>query len=216
MKHWVYIILLPSLLSAELSWDTQIVSLDIHSLQTSAVAEFHCTNTGSNTVEVISVKTTCACLTAVAETNQISPDSQSKITATFDLKDRVGPQRKSIAVRDSANPSQPVFLYVEANIPESYVLSVSRLNWSLNSGNPEPQVCRLSNRWENPIKLISAVSSSESFTVELKEIVEGYEYEVRVLPKNISVPGFARISIQAECPESLTESRSYQFEAGVR
>jgi hypothetical protein len=200
---------------AELQWDQKAISLRVHPLQVEAQTAFHLTNVGTEPVGILSVQTSCGCLKASGNTNQIVPGESSTITATFDFRDKIGPQRKSIAVSSSDNPKQPIFLYVEANIPEVYTLDTKRLEWPL-SGNCESKTCRLVNHLNNPIRLISVSSSSKQFIVELKPIREGFEYEVQVCPIESFVPGLAVITVRTECPLELAESRTYTFTATLR
>jgi hypothetical protein len=200
---------------AELKWDTTVAALKIHPLQVEERAEFRFINDGTEPVEILSVKSTCGCLKASASTNRIAPGESGCVVVVFDFRDKMGPQRKGVAVRSSDNPKQPVILYVEANIPEVYTVSSKRLEWNL-SGNREPQSCLLVNSLTEPVRLISVSSSSESFTAELITVREGFEYEVRVQPVESATAGLAVITVQTECPTGLTESRTYSFNASLR
>ncbi len=219
VNSWVKMILLVSCCvftaQAELHWEQKTITLHVHPLQVEAKTAFHFTNTGAEPVDILSVQTSCGCLKAVADANQIMPGATGSVAATFDFRDKTGPQRKSIAVRSSDNPKQPDVLYVEANIPEVYTLDTQRLEWSLN-GNREPKTCRMKNRLNEPVRLISASSSSGQFIAELKPIRDGFEYEVLVRPAESAVSGLAVITIQTECPPELPETRSYRLDACVR
>lgn len=200
---------------AELQWEQKTVCLDVNPLQVEAQKAFHFTNTGTEPVDILSVQTTCGCLKAQATTNHIMQGESGTIAVTFDFRDKAGPQRKSVAVRSSDNPKQPVLLYVEANVPEVYTLDTKRIEWSL-TGNHEPKTCRLVNRLKDPVRLVAVSSSSKQFTAELKSIREGFEYEVQVRPAESAVPGLAVITVQTECPPELAESRTYTFTAILR
>lgn len=200
---------------AELTWEATTLARTVHPLQVEDHAEFHFTNTGTNSVEIISFKSTCGCLIPSMSTNQFDAGESGRVDVVFNLRDKMGPQRKGVAVRSSDHPKQPVILYIETNIREAYTLSTKRLEWSL-SGDRTSKTCRLINQLETPIKLISANSSSKLFSAELKSIREGFEYEVLVRPVDNAAPGRAVITVQAECPAELPESRTYQFDACAR
>lgn len=183
-------------------------------MQVEAQTAFRFTNTGTEPVDILSVQTTCGCLKAVASTNRIASGESSAIVATFDFRDKAGPQRKSVAVRSS--DSKPVILYVEANIKSPYGLSAQRLEWPL-SGERAPQTCRLINQYETPFNLISATASSDQFNVELVPVREGFEYEVLVTPDaSIQAPTLATITVHSQCPPELQESRVYTLTAVLR
>lgn len=217
--------LLCPMAQAELTWEKKVIRLDVHPLQVEGRAAFRFNNAGTNTVDLLTVRTTCGCMSASASTNQVAPNESGTIDVLFNYRDKIGPQRKAVAIRTS--DSKPIFLYVEANIKPAYRLSVKRLDWSLASVAScdesdqrvvcEPQICRLVNRTKTPFKLISASSSSDRFAVELLAIREGFEYEVRVMPDpSINVPTRAVITIQTDCPSELEESRIYRFNASLR
>lgn len=199
---------------AELTWEQKVIRLDVHPLQVEGKALFHFKNTGTNTVDILAVRTTCGCMKASASTNQVAPGESGTIDAVFDYREKTGPQRKAVAVRTS--DSKSVILYVEANIKDAFSLSVKRLDWAL-SGDRDPKTCRMTNRFETPYTLVSATSSSGDFTVELVPVHQGLEYEVVVTPKaSITQPIGATITIRSECPPELKESRTYSFKVVVR
>ena len=200
---------------AELKWDTTTIARTVHPVQVEDRVEFHFTNTGTNSVEILSLKSTCGCLKPSMSTNRIEAGASGDVAVLFDFRDKMGPQRKGIAVRSSDNPKQPTILYVEANIPEVFTISAKRQEWTL-TGNREPQSCQLVNRLKEPVRLISVSSSSDKFIAELKTIREGFEYDVLVRPVDVVVSSLAVITVQTECPPELTESRTYSFNAAIR
>jgi len=198
---------------AELQWESKTLQLDIHPLQVTGPVEFSFKNTGTNTVDILSVRTTCGCLKAKASANRVAVGESGAIHVTFDFRDKIGPQRKAVAIRTS--DSKPVILYVQANVPEVYTLSSKRMDWTL-SGDRNSKTCRLTSRLSEPVRLICATPSSDWFTVELISVREGFEYEVRVTPNFWTSPGMAVITVYTECPPELAESRTYTFSAVLR
>ena len=209
---------------AGLIWEQKVIRLDVHPLQVEGKAAFHFKNDGTNTVDILAVRTTCGCMKASASTNQVALGESGIIDATFNYRDKTGPQRKAVAIRTSE--TKAVILYVEANIQSAYSVLAKRLEWSLSSvagsgegghAEYEPMTCRFVNRHKTPFNLISATSSSEQFAIELTSLRKGYEYEVTVTPEvSITKPTRATMTVQTECPSELPESRSYTFTATVR
>lgn len=199
---------------AELTWEQKVIRLDVHPLQVEGKTSFHFKNIGTNTVDILAVRTTCGCMKASASTKRVAPGESGTIDAVFNYREKTGPQRKAVAVR--TRDSKPVILYVEANIKDAFSLSVKRMDWAL-SGDRDPKTCRMTNRFETPYNLVSSTSSSDQFVVKLIPIREGFEYEVVVTPKaSIIQPIGATITIQSECPQEFKESRTYSFKVVVR
>ncbi len=229
---------------AELTWEATTIARVVHPLQVEDHIEFRFINDGEESVEILSLRSTCGCLSPFIRTNRISSGESGVLNVKFNLRDRSGPQRKGVAVRSSDVPKRPTILYIETNIAEAYKLSTKRLEWTLASkgdgqGNAviardytkadgqggavaardyrsEAKTCRLVNRLSEPIRLISVSSSSEKFIAELKTVREGFEYNVMVRPTDSATAGLAVITVQTECPPELEESRSYSFKATLR
>jgi len=200
---------------AELVWQQRSIRLDVHPLQVEERAVFHFTNTGTEPVDLLSVRTTCDCLKAIPDTNRIEPGASGTLNAVFDFRDKTGPQRKSIAVRSSDNPQKPVILYVEANVPIAYTPEPARLEWRLD-GELAPKISRLVNRLTDPMHLTSVESSSEQFITELKPIRDGYEYEVSVVLREDAFPEAAFITVYTGSPDAFEESRTYRIDVFIR
>ena len=229
---------------AELQWEATTIARVVHPLQVEDHIEFRFINDGEEPVEILSLRSTCGCLSPAMSTNRIASGESGVVNVNFNLRDRSGPQRKGVAVRSSDVPKRPTILYIETSIAEAYKLSTKRLEWSLapkvdGQGNAviardyrkadgqggavtarnyryEPKTCRLVNRLSEPIRLVSVSSSSEKFIAELKTVREGFEYNVLVRPTDSATTGLAVITVQTECPPELEESRSYRFNASLR
>ena len=204
-----------SSVQAELVWQQRSIRLDVHPLQVEAKTAFHFTNTATEPVDLLAVRTTCDCLKAVPCATRIAPGASGTLDVLFDFRNKSGPQRKSIAVRSSDHPQNPVILYVEANIPVAYTPEPARLEWPL-SGERAPKICRFVNRLTDPVRLISVSSSSEQFTAELKTVQEGYEYEVAVVLREDAASEATFMIVQTGTPDDPKETRTYRIDAFVR
>jgi hypothetical protein len=198
---------------AELEWEQKTIQLDLHPLQVTGAVSFPFKNGGTNAVEILSVRTACGCLNASFENRAVALDGAGCIDVRFDFRDKTGPQRKGVAVR--ASGLKPTVLYVQVNIQEVYSLSIDRLEWTA-SADPEPKRCRLVNQTKVPVRLVSAESSIDAFSVELVSIREGFEYDVVVRPHCRASAAKSTIRIQTECPPEITESRVYTLPAVLR
>ena len=199
--------------NAELEWEQKTIQLDLHPLQITGTVAFSFKNNGTNAVEILAARTTCGCLKASASTNLVAVGESGTIDVVYNFSDKLGPQRKSVAVR--IRDASPKMLYVQTTIPEVYTLSSKRLEWASGSAL-SAQTCRLVNHLKEPVILVSAVSSSDLFNVELIPVRDGFEYKVRVTPDASASKQLATITVQTECPPELSKSRSYTITAVVR
>ncbi|MFN8394510.1 MAG: DUF1573 domain-containing protein [Bacteroidia bacterium] len=79
------------------------------------VHDFTFRNTGNSPLKIISAKASCGCTVIKPITEEIAPGEMGAITATFDSKQRVGMQSKTINVvtNDIENPQIPLRFTVE-------------------------------------------------------------------------------------------------------
>ena len=102
---------------ADMAWESKTIGLDVHPLQMEAQTKFRFKNRGTNAVDILSVRTTCGCLKASASIDRIAAGESGTVDATFDFREKTGPQRKAVAVCSSDVPKRPTMLYVQASIP---------------------------------------------------------------------------------------------------
>lgn len=179
---------------ADLRWDSKAITLKAKPGQASATVEFICHNTGEAQVEIDKVKTSCGCTSATISKKTIAPDEQGIIKGKFIFGSREGHQRKRFEV--IATDGKRHILYLNVDIPKTYQLSAKRLSW--NSAAQPVQSCQLLNESSTPIKIASVKSSSPFFDTKLKEVREGFEYQVLISPTGKAESARAIISILAE------------------
>src|SRR6185503_20785365 len=104
--------------TATLTWET--TSADLHPSLTdkTAVAHFKYKNTGDKSVKITSVQASCGCTTAALAKETVAPNESGEITATFNIGDRSGVQKKTITVMTDDQPNQPTILKLTATIPQ--------------------------------------------------------------------------------------------------
>ncbi len=71
------------------------------------VYDFRFKNTGKSTLLIESAKASCGCTASAPEDKEVAPGAESRITASFDSKGRLGQQTKTITVKsnDISNPN---------------------------------------------------------------------------------------------------------------
>ena len=97
--------------SATLQFDKKVIHCDTLDEGIPHLFVFPFTNTGSDTLVICNVKTSCGCLVAQWPKKPILPGARDSIKAIYSTLMRPGPFTKSITVKsnDSADPTQ--FLY---------------------------------------------------------------------------------------------------------
>ncbi len=188
--------LLPCVVPAELVWQQTSQSRSVDVRQAETVFHFRFRNTGTESVTILELKSSCGCYHPKLEKKEYAPGESGVLTVEAHLDGRKGHVNKHVEVIASNRPKKPYKLNIDIRIPQGYNLSTRRLLWS--TGDKDSQTCTILNSSKIPIKLAGATSVSSGFGVELKEIRPGFEYELRVSPKNTSDQTRSIISITTE------------------
>ncbi|MBA4388488.1 MAG: hypothetical protein C0404_10940 [Verrucomicrobia bacterium] len=103
---------------AQLRWDTRLFEGRASVEDEKLVVDFSFMNHGTRTVNILSVTSTCACVTGAADRTNYPPRHGGAVRVQFDFESRVGPQSKFVTVLTD-DPSEPsVRLQVDVQIPE--------------------------------------------------------------------------------------------------
>jgi len=198
---------------AGLDWEMTAQEIIVHPLQASAVVRFGFSNSGSNAVSILDIKSDCGCLSGQVDKMTYEPGESGAVTATFDLQGRSGLHRKKLLVITDEYDSDPIPLIVSTTIPFVYNISPQRLTWV--GGQRAPQSFSIINVTKTPFRIERAVSSKEGISVELKAVREGFEYELVVTPDADLEKTLAPIIIYPEKPEEMDAVRTYTIFAMV-
>jgi len=208
----VLLVLSAGLVHASIEWAQTRVELQVHPAQQSEVASFIFTNTGEKAISLGAVKVSCGCLAPKIQKRTYEPGESGALAVRFDLTNRTGPQHKKLTVTTSDGIEHK--LVVDVDIPELYKVSPVMMKWVKGSAK-KIKTAKLTNRNQQPVHLLSATSSDQAFTVELKTVRKGYEYEVAVTPKPTASNARSVIRIQPEVPPGQHESKIIKLYAHV-
>lgn len=207
----LFVLGIVNLASGGLVWEetSQSRAIDVREGATTFYFRFH--NSGSETVDILKLRSSCSCLRLVLDKWEYAPGETGVLKAVADLNGRQGSVRRTVAVIASGQPDYSLHrLHVEMDIPKGYKLSAQRLVW--RQGDASEQVCVLTNQLETSVKLAKVESLTEGFEVRLEEVREGLEYKLYVKPVDAGTPARAAIKILTE---SLGDSppRTYTIHA---
>ena len=196
---------------AELGWETtevrQTVGLDV----ARAEAVFAFKNSGTESIEILDVKTSCGCTTARLKKRVYKPGESGQITAVLDIGDRRGLQKKIIRVYYSS-AEEPQLLTMATTIPEVLAITPRFVFWKSDQSADE-KIVDLKVGLDRSVQIVSAEPSSEQFVVTLETLKPGWHYRLRVKPAGLGkVRGV--ITIKTDTPEA--SPKSYRVFAHVR
>jgi hypothetical protein len=200
----------PGWLSAALSWDQLELSATPKPTDTTAALVYHFTNTGSQAITILSVKTSCSCTAAKMAKTVYQPGEHGSVHVTFSIGARGGDQRKQVVVTCSDPVHAVNTLQLLVHLPPAPVFDRRLLLWYV--GDPvRSQTVTIDIPDEVTMtvsKALPAQSKNVSVTCELKTISAGKQYAVRVTPSTTAVSGYASIDL-------VTSTKVYHLYARV-
>lgn len=175
-------LLLPSLASAALTWDTQQIKLTVKPSDKEAVGLFHFVNSGQTTVTIVHIQPSCGCTTAQLEKRVYAPGESGDIKAVFTIGDRVGEQEKTVFVSTDDSPDKQVPLVLQVTIPELLTYSPRLLMWNVGE-KAEEKPTAISTSTKLRITAVEITAPvPEEVIARIASVEAGVSYQLFVRP----------------------------------
>lgn len=191
-------------ISAEMIFQSNLVEIEVQHDQNEVTGEFPFKIEGSEET-ILSYDALCTCLAGRVE--PLLPDRSAKlhwkpgekgvIKARFDTSKFLGTVDKAIELKLKGR--DPIHLTVRVHIPQLLKLEPNTLKWE-KGGIADEKVVRITVDHSKPIHIISHSATNDTvYPYELKTIKDGWEYELRVKPKDTGAAGVGVISLRTDC-----------------
>jgi len=201
--------------TAELAFEKTLIEFHPKPDTPHVTAEFVFKNSSDQAVRIAKYDAACACMEVKVAGNKLdyAPGEIGVIHAVFKLAGYYGTIDRVVAVwLDGDAPTEPTArLTLRAHIPQLVTLDPKTLSWDLNT-LPEPKIISIEMDPEVGIQILGTQSSNDNFTLELKILEAGRNYELTVTPQATDTPGIAIFRIETDCE---TESQRVQTAFGV-
>jgi Protein of unknown function (DUF1573) len=179
-----------------LEWKTTQVSIKAAPLQRTAEASFEFTNTGSKTVTITGVDTSCDCLEAKPSAKTFAPGARGTIDAHFSFSGSYGTLHRMIIVSTDDGQS-PAALSVELEIPEIALLTPRSVDWKLGGPGGE-QTVEIEAVAGVEVAIHDVQATSDAFNQRLETVKAGHHYRLHLSPKNPAQPANAAFRLFAK------------------
>ena len=159
--------------------------------------------TGNKPVTITDIRTFCSCVRAQTLNGRMiyQPGESGVIDTAFEVGSFEGELKKEVVVTtdDAAQPETRLVLQVK--IPGLMEITPAQLAWQVGEA-AAPKVVKIRVLGEEPVKVTGAVSSRETMTTAVREVIAGKEYEVTVTPSatNTKVLGLVRVETDSKYP----------------
>ena len=189
-------LLLAATTASALEWKTTQLSIKAAPLQHTAEASFEFTNTGTKTVTITSVDTSCDCLEAKPSAKTFAPGAHGTIDAHFNLGGAYGTLRRMIIVSTDDGQS-PAALSVELEVPEVAQLTPRSLDWKLGGPGGE-QTVEIEAVAGIELTIHDVQPTSDAFNHRLETVAAGHHYRLHISPKDPTQPANAAFRLFAK------------------
>jgi hypothetical protein len=143
---------------------------------------FVVTNTGTGTLEITNVHTSCGCTQAGEYSKRIEPGQTGTIPIQFNSTHYSGNVGKTIDVYSNAKNQPRVTLSLRGSVRKAIDVNPATavINVPPDSTNPASASVRIVNQTDSAVTISEPTSSNKAFTSELKTVKLGQEYELIV------------------------------------
>ena len=197
--------------TATLTWET--TSADLHPSLTdkTAVAHFKYKNTGDKPIKITKVQPSCGCTTAALAKETVAPNESGEITATFNIGDRSGVQKKTITVMTDDQPNQPTILKLSATVPQLLQIAPVFVYWSAKDAL-DPKTINVNVGGDFQVNKLTVSSTDKGISTEVVPGPEKKEFKIIVKPTESGRPINAALKIEPD----MTKDVHKMYFANVR
>lgn len=195
----------------DLSWDKLVQEFHCVPEDKSVTAHFAFKNSGSESITIKKVTTSCGCTSAKLSKNTFAPGEAGDIEVKFTFGMRRGPQRKIVGV--SGENGQEWRLDLRCWIHQPLTISPALIYW--RTGEPvEAKTVKLTSAPGQEVTIKSVKSSSPEIKAAINTVKAGEEYAIAVTPKNTTSPASAELTVETTSPTDI--ARSYKVFVRVK
>ena len=158
-------------------------------------------NKTKRTIKIARYDSACSCLSAKVKGGKLEykPGEKGELRVDFALGSFSGFVEKTVLLwtTDDTDEVPSSVLTVALTIPELFEISPKTVFWDQN-GPKGSKVVKLKVNNTEPIRILNHAGTNDNFVYELKTIRDGWEYELVVTPKDVSLPAFGMIKLTTD------------------
>ncbi len=172
----------PAWAQAKLNFETTAQTLPTKWSDKSVTAVYKFTNTGTETVKITDMQSSCGCTVPVLDKKEYAPGESGELKAVFTPGDKIGPQNKTITLKTDLKEQPAIQLTFQTDVPAVPGFDQQLIYWNRGQ-NPDPKTIVVTLPPDLPLDKIEITPKAGSdFTATLKTVEEGKKYEILVTP----------------------------------
>ncbi len=193
---------LPYITYAELLFECEVLECEIPQSQSQYKFSFKFKNVSSNSIRILSVKSSCSCTVATPEENIYKPNESGEIKGIFNIGNRQGLQEQEIIVHTDSVSQSLIKLKLKINLLDDYEINPRLLYWERATESVSKEVTLVI---RNPEWVLSNIKYDKNkFTVNVVRNKDKYVIIVKPVSPEIAIRDLLKISLENKSHETKT------------
>lgn len=193
---------LPYITYAELLFECEVLECEIPQSQSQYKFSFKFKNVSSNSIRILSVKSSCSCTVATLEENIYKPNESGEIKGIFNIGNRQGLQEQEIIVHTDSVSQSLIKLRLKINLLDDYEINPRLLYWERATESVSKEVTLVI---RNPEWVLSNIKYDKNkFTVNVVRNKDKYVIIVKPVSPEIAIRDLLKISLENKSHETKT------------
>lgn len=193
---------MPYITYAELLFECEVLECEIPQSQSQYKFSFKFKNVSSNSIRILSVKSSCSCTVATPEENIYKPNESGEIKGIFNIGNRQGLQEQEIIVHTDSVSQSLIKLKLKINLLDDYEINPRLLYWERATESVSKEVTLVI---RNPEWVLSNIKYDKNkFTVNVVRNKDKYVIIVKPVSPEIAIRDLLKISLENKSHETKT------------
>ncbi len=193
---------MPYITYAELLFECEVLECEIPQSQSQYKFSFKFKNVSSNSIRILSVKSSCSCTVATPEENIYKPNESGEIKGIFNIGNRQGLQEQEIIVHTDSVSQSLIKLRLKINLLDDYEINPRLLYWERATESVSKEVTLVI---RNPEWVLSNIKYDKNkFTVNVVRNKDKYVIIVKPVSPEIAIRDLLKISLENKSHETKT------------
>ena len=193
---------LPYITYAELLFECEVLECEIPQSKSQYKFSFKFKNVSSNSIRILSVKSSCSCTVATPEENIYKPNESGEIKGIFNIGNRQGLQEQEIIVHTDSVSQSLIKLRLKINLLDDYEINPRLLYWERATESVSKEVTLVI---RNPEWVLSNIKYDKNkFTANVVRNKDKYVIIVKPVSPEIAIRDLLKISLENKSHETKT------------
>ncbi len=184
---------------AQLRWEQTTRSFERAPGDPAVEAAFAFKNTGSTSIAITKLKTSCGCTAAQLKKRDYAPGESGEVLAKFTIAGRRGLHVVSVTATTDDASQPPTVLSLRVNIADAVKLEPELVWWRVGAA-AEAKSVRFAVEPGRQVRVRAITSSNPKIAAKLVTLAAGSSYAISIRPTDTTRKESAEITVETDFP----------------